>query len=116
VNGTMNESLPIDLGRAIKSHRLAKGIRQTDLAEQLGVEPTTISRYERGDYSPSLDVLQAIADALHVPLQAFFAESDEPALRVAQLRHAIVDAVYSTEDVTILSAVLRLAHKQIAAE
>lgn len=52
------------IGQRIAELRKAKGMTQGDLAKASGVTLANISRMERGMYSPGLDVLTKIADAL----------------------------------------------------
>jgi transcriptional regulator with XRE-family HTH domain len=40
------------LARQIVSHRKARGITQKDFARQLGVDPSTLARWERGERMP----------------------------------------------------------------
>ena len=54
----------IRIGQRIAEQRKAKGMTQSDLAKASGVTLANISRMERGMYSPGLDVLTKIADAL----------------------------------------------------
>jgi DNA-binding XRE family transcriptional regulator len=42
------------LGQQIAAHRTALNLTQNQLAERLGVEPETVSRFERGSSLPSL--------------------------------------------------------------
>jgi len=56
------------LGRLLASKRLAKGLTQEQMAERLGVEQETISRFERGATLPPLARLLEIADILGVAL------------------------------------------------
>ncbi|MDP3983748.1 MAG: helix-turn-helix transcriptional regulator, partial [Acidimicrobiia bacterium] len=42
------------------------GMTQAELAEQVGVEPVSLSRWETGSRSPSITVLYGIAQALGV--------------------------------------------------
>ena len=46
--------------------RKKKGISQADLGKQIGTSGDVIGRYERGDISPSVEVVSKIADALEV--------------------------------------------------
>lgn len=55
-----------DFGDNLKAVRAKKGISQGDLAETLGTHPTHVSRYERGQASPTVEVVRRIADALSV--------------------------------------------------
>lgn len=48
-------------GQRIKECREALSLTQTQFAEQLGVEQTTVSRWERGNSAPGPDRQVAIA-------------------------------------------------------
>ena len=50
------------IGDRIRALREERGIRQTDLAEAIGVALTTISGYELGTRTPRIDVLTKIAE------------------------------------------------------
>lgn len=52
------------LGQNIKNKRLALDIDQAQLAEEVGVRATTISRYEGGWRTPKSDILRRIAGCL----------------------------------------------------
>lgn len=54
--------------------RKARGLRQNDLAEMVGVTQPHISRIEKGDEGPPLSLFRTIAEALDVPLAALFSE------------------------------------------
>jgi transcriptional regulator with XRE-family HTH domain len=54
------------LATRLKDARTNKSISQQDLAKLAKVHYTNIGRYERGDASPSADVLNRIASALEV--------------------------------------------------
>jgi len=54
------------IGANIASYRTAAGLTQAELAEQVGVEPVSLSRWETGSRSPSITVLYGIAQALGV--------------------------------------------------
>ncbi|WP_377158394.1 helix-turn-helix domain-containing protein [Roseateles sp. UC29_93] len=60
----VREALPIRLGRNIASRRKALGLTQADLAERLGVDTETLSRFERGKHAPSLMTLERLAAEL----------------------------------------------------
>lgn len=52
------------MGTRIKLLRKSRGLTQADLAEKTGFEPNTISRYETGSVSPSVDNLLILAEKL----------------------------------------------------
>jgi transcriptional regulator with XRE-family HTH domain len=62
----MGEQIGRRVGRQIRALRRAAGLTQAELAERVrgGVEPETISRYERASRVPTLAVLEDIARAL----------------------------------------------------
>lgn len=60
--------LPQLLGGKIKSHRNILGWTQATLAELVGVDVETISRFERGTTVPSVLKLEQIAGVLNLPL------------------------------------------------
>ena len=52
----------------IKDAREAAGISQAQLAEQLGINATTLSGYETGRHDPKSDTLILIADICHTTI------------------------------------------------
>lgn len=57
-----HEHTQTPLGRHIQEARIAAGHNnQAEFARQIGVTPTTLWRYERGDITPGVDVLLRIA-------------------------------------------------------
>ena len=68
-----------DIGRRLATHRSQRGIRVAELARQVGVTPSLISQIERGLSRPSVSTLFAIAQALDVPVDAFFREPPQSA-------------------------------------
>jgi len=57
----------LELGKAIRIVRDAKGIRLATLAERSGVSVPFLSLVEHGDRQPSLAVLRKVADGLGIP-------------------------------------------------
>lgn len=55
-------------GERIRRYRKLKGWNQTTLGEKVGVGQTAIRNYERDLRVPSDEMLQALADALEVPV------------------------------------------------
>ena len=64
----------LTFGDAVRERRLAAGLTQEQLAERAGVDRKSISRMETGAYSPSLDRVWRVADALQITLSDFFGE------------------------------------------
>jgi transcriptional regulator with XRE-family HTH domain len=63
----------------VAAHRARRGLRAAELARDVGVTPSLISQIERGQSRPSVSTLFALAEALRVPVDAFFRESPQPA-------------------------------------
>jgi transcriptional regulator with XRE-family HTH domain len=63
-----------DIGRRLAAHRAERGLRVAELAREIGVTPSLISQIERGQSRPSVSTLFALAQALDVPVDAFFRE------------------------------------------
>lgn len=61
-----------EIGKRIKSRRLELSLTQEELATILDVSFQQIHRYESGKDRISVDKLQAIANALSVPVSRFF--------------------------------------------
>jgi predicted transcriptional regulator len=49
--------------------RLKHGISQAALAKKIGTKQSAISRFESGDYNPTMSFLNKIADALDAKLK-----------------------------------------------
>lgn len=56
------------IGLNLRDFRLARGLRQHELAEMVGVEDKTISRIEVGGNYPSIALLVKLAEALECTL------------------------------------------------
>ncbi len=55
-------------GAVLKKAREKRKLTQAELATKAGVHEMTISRLERGDRQPSMDLLQRLARALKVKI------------------------------------------------
>ena len=73
------ESLPVIVGRRIRQLRNQNHVILEDLAAQISVDKTTVSRYERGEMAMSLEKLGLLARALGVtPAQLVADETPDP--------------------------------------
>lgn len=57
-----------DLIANVMQKRIEKGLTQRELAQKMGTKQSAISRFESGNYNPSLAFLQKIAQALESEL------------------------------------------------
>jgi Zn-dependent peptidase ImmA (M78 family)/DNA-binding XRE family transcriptional regulator len=67
--------------------RKRRGLTMTRLAATVGVEPRSISAYEKGEFGPDDDRLTKLARVLRFPEQFFFGDDlDEPTPDIASFR------------------------------
>lgn len=76
----------VELGRRIKLARDAMGLKQKELAAKVHVEPTTISRWERGVHAPDMTKLYRLAAVFNKPISELVAGlgMEEPAPAIVQ--------------------------------
>ena len=74
--------LEIAIGREVRSHRLKQSMTVADLAERTGLSIGMLSKIENGNTSPSLTTIQMLANALSLPITAFFRQFEESRLSV----------------------------------
>ena len=60
------------LSTNLKEYREAKGLKQADLAELVGVRRETIVNLEKGKYNPSLKLAMDIAKVFHTTVEELF--------------------------------------------
>lgn len=104
------ESLAVRLGTKIAALRRTCNWTQADLAERIGVDTETISRFERGATLPSLMTLEKVSYSLQVGIGELLAETsvqpdDQASMLSAWLveldeadRNFVVDLVRQTCD------------------
>jgi transcriptional regulator with XRE-family HTH domain len=62
----------IDVGRRLRELRAGRGLSMRTLAEKSGLNINTLSLIENRRTSPSVSTLQQLAQAMQVPISAFF--------------------------------------------
>ncbi len=60
------------LGQRIKELRIAKKLKQSELAELIGIEPRSVSKIESGFHFPKDENLEKFAIALEVEIKDLF--------------------------------------------
>lgn len=58
----------IKIGEFLTTLRKEKGLTQAQLGEKMGVTNKTISRWENGNYLPSVDMLKLLSDEFNVTI------------------------------------------------
>tara|TARA_R110002020_G_scaffold282883_3_gene498618 strand:- start:29910 stop:30539 length:630 start_codon:yes stop_codon:yes gene_type:complete len=69
--------LEVAIGREVRAFRRQREITVADLSATTGLSIGMLSKIENGNTSPSLTTLQTLANALAVPLTAFFRGFEE---------------------------------------
>lgn len=72
VNKEDKKELLLKFGGNLRKLRLEKGFSQEQLANELGVEVSQISRIERGLINTSVIMIYSISNVLNVPAGHFF--------------------------------------------
>ena len=62
------ENRTMNLSKAVRTARAAKGLSQKELAQAAQLDPSYVSLLESGKRNPSMGIVEAIANALDVPL------------------------------------------------
>lgn len=70
----------MELGKQIKRLRIEKGLSQSQLAKKSNISLKTLQRYEKEERSPTLIILQMIADALEIDFNKLITISKAPSL------------------------------------
>ena len=81
----------MELGQRIKALRLKRGLSQTELAQSVGVTPSTISQVESNLIYPSLPALFKMAEILAVEGHSFFLDQGKEKHRVIFTRQEATD-------------------------
>ncbi len=71
----MTLSLRKRFGQRVRELRLVSGLSQEAFADKCGFARSYMSRIERGGANPSLDAIQALANALKITVKQLFEDS-----------------------------------------
>lgn len=71
------EALSIDVGGRLRELRQGIGVSMRALARMSGLSANALSMIERGRTSPSVSTLHKLANAMGIPITAFFREEPE---------------------------------------
>lgn len=101
------------LADTIKNQRKEKKITQADLAEMTGIHRTMVGRIENKDYVPSIEQLEAIAEALDFEITDLFEDESKTARPLVNKKYNI--AVAGTGYVGLSIATLLSQHNHVTA-
>jgi transcriptional regulator with XRE-family HTH domain len=71
------EAASVDVGQRLRLLREERGVSMRSLARRSGLSANALSMIERGLTSPSVSTLTKLANALEVPIMAFFRQEPE---------------------------------------
>ncbi|MHB1629287.1 MAG: helix-turn-helix domain-containing protein [Bacilli bacterium] len=98
----------MDIGPRVKLARARMQMSTRELAQQVGVSAAAISKFERGEISPSQRTLLRLAKALSVGVEYFFREVRVKTLAPAYRKHsALGKSVQKAIEATIVETVER---------
>ncbi len=90
-----------DVGERLRGLRKQQRLTQAELARQIGIQQSDLSRMEKGEYRVSLDNLFKILAVLNVEVSAFFSAKDR--------QTETVKRALSHEDMQILHMLKQLS-------
>lgn len=93
-----------ELGEKMREFRKRRGLTQEQLAERTGVTFQQIQQYENGRTRLNTDKLQIIANALEIPVAAFFGEVEGP---LSEEEQNLVNGFRALQNPEVRSFVLR---------
>ena len=97
-------SLPL-LADTVAERRREKKITQKQLSELTGINRSLLSRLESRDFTPSVEQLQALGEALDFEVTDLFTDSGAPELRSpAPMRVAVAGLGYVGTSLAVLLA------------
>jgi len=102
------------LAGSVTSGRRTKKMTQAQLAEATGINRSLLSRLESGEYTPSVDQLLALSEALDLRITDLFTDPDAAAEDAADMETYRI-AVAGTGYVGLSLAVLLAQHNDVTA-
>lgn len=105
------------IGQNIKRYRLDQNLSQDDLAEKVYSTKSTISKWESGDITPSIEVLKIVAKALNVSVYKIMGEKTPWTSKVFNFlgKFLLWGFVWVHVDITFVGVVLGVAVGMFAA-
>lgn len=99
-------------GDLIREARLRSALSQAELGRHLAKHPTAISRWERGEATPSLETLRDVVRACGLELTFGLAEADEHGHDASLIERSLrlSPAARLREGVAAARAIERMAH------
>lgn len=108
-------------GERLHRYREDRGLSQRQLAQLAGLDPMSISRYERGQGLPTADALAELSRTLHVTADALLfgkANREQPTIKNVLLLQRLeeIDSLDAKDQATIVEVIDSLiARRQVDA-
>lgn len=96
-----------EIGWKVRKLRQQAGWTQENLAEKIGVSVQQIQNYESGANKMNTDRLQQVAQALDIPVQSIFTDSDET-LPMAVSEKLLLDSYRAIPNKDIQESILKI--------
>jgi transcriptional regulator with XRE-family HTH domain len=114
---TVKQPNPTDIyvGSRIRMRRKMLGLSQEKLGEKLGITFQQIQKYEKGTNRVGASRLQAMSDALEVPVSFFFPESSPSGPAGVQEESAtfMMDFMSTSEGLDLTRAFIRIQNPKV---
>ena len=76
------KSINVLFGQRLAEIRKARKFKQEEFSDMLGVHKQTTSRYERGEISPSLEILEKMSKIFNVQIDYFISETENDLIKI----------------------------------
>lgn len=87
----------MNIGSKIKKYRELQKMTQKDIAEILGVEPGTISKYESGIIEPNIDSIKKLAETFNITIDELL--KDEEKIDISKIN--VLDALREQKEMKL---------------
>ncbi|KLU62970.1 tyrosine recombinase XerD [Peptococcaceae bacterium CEB3] len=76
--------------KILKDFRKEKGLKETEIAEELGIDPANYLEWESNEATPNYEMIKKIADIYHIPLKQFLL-SPASIIKADRILHSILE-------------------------
>lgn len=81
------------IGDNIKKYRKAKKMTQKELGEKIGKKEITIRRYEKGDITPPVPIINSLSIVLDIPVTKLLSTYDTDDSNINMLNRTLINMV-----------------------
>lgn len=106
----------LEIGKRIKRLREARAISQKDAAQQIGIQQSTLSKYERGIQNPRFQELCLMADWFGVSVDYLLCRTEIPSIPTDGKLQAAAEVTQLSEAALQVLAALKYDHTKLLSE